>query len=249
MKRGTPDHPKTRALAAKLDLKRWQVVGLLESLWHFTAGYAKRGDIGKWSNIEIASAIEWQGDADTLINSLLQCRWLDSSEAFRLLVHDWQDHADQTVSRSDEVKTLGFASIILDNARQPLLSSPCLALPSHALPSPSPSANGKKLADDQGDQDGDIWKRAKHRANDILEKFHTLKKPRLDQRRRIAVCCYLVERGDFPSRWLDENVVATKERADTDKWGYLWICLRNEAQAMKKNLDSMVAEIDLPETF
>ncbi len=127
MKRGTPDHPKTKALAARLDLKRWQVVGLLESLWHFTATYAKRGDIGKWSNIEIASAIEWQADPDALISALLECRWLDSSEPFRLLVHDWHDHADQTVSRSDEVKKLGFASVMLANARQPLLSSPLLS--------------------------------------------------------------------------------------------------------------------------
>jgi hypothetical protein len=109
MKRGTPDHPKTRQLAVILGLKRYEVVGILESLWHFAASYAKRGDIGRWSNDAIAAALEWSGDADALIAALVKARFVDEDEQCRLLVHDWQDHADQTVSRSEEVKKHGFA--------------------------------------------------------------------------------------------------------------------------------------------
>jgi hypothetical protein len=156
MKRGTPDHPKTRHLAALLKLRRWQVVGLLESLWHFAAQYARRGDIGKWTNAEIAAGIEWEGDPDKLIECLSETRWLDQSDQYRLLVHDWPDHADQTVSRSDEVKKLGFASISLapasnghSNARQPdPASQPDHASqPTHAYPTlASPEARVGDIA-------------------------------------------------------------------------------------------------------
>ena len=61
MKRGTPDHPKTKRLAEMLGLARWEVVGLLESLWHYTASYSRRGNIGRWSDEEIASAIRHPG--------------------------------------------------------------------------------------------------------------------------------------------------------------------------------------------
>ena len=133
MKRGTPDHPKTRLLAAKLKLKRFQAVGVLESIWHFTAQYAKRGDIGKWSDEEIASAIEWDGDPSELIAALVAARLLDEDPTHRLLVHDWETHADQTVIRSDEVKKLGFARPMLANA------SNCSTNASQPTPEPSQS--------------------------------------------------------------------------------------------------------------
>jgi hypothetical protein len=249
MKRGTPDHPKTKALAARLDLRRWQVVGLLEALWHFTAQYAKRGNIGKWTNKEIACALEWEGDADGLISALLETGWLEVCTVNRLLVHDWQDHADQTVKRSDEVVKLGFASLQLANARQPSLASPRQSQSqSLASPSPSPSTNGEKLADGDGGEDGgDIWNRVKSRAAKIYATFHA-RKPRVEQRRKIAACLYLVERGDFKERWISEGVAAAR-KADKDPWGYLWTCLRNDANDMGKELCRMVADIDLPEGF
>lgn len=150
MKRGGPDHPKTKALATVLGITRYQAVGLLESLWHFTAQYAKRGDIGKWSDVEIATALEWDRSTQELMDALLAVRFLDRCPVQRLLVHDWKEHSDQTVQRSEEVQKLGFASIQqpqpkrrkqkLANASQPgqlaNASQPSLALPSQAKPEP-----------------------------------------------------------------------------------------------------------------
>jgi hypothetical protein len=113
MKHSCPDHPKTKAIAAKLNLRRYQAIGLLESLWQFTAVYAKRGDIGRWTDAEIASAIDWDRTPQELIESLLATRFLDACPVNRLLVHDWKEHADQGVQRSEEVKKLGFASVQL----------------------------------------------------------------------------------------------------------------------------------------
>ena len=48
MKRGTPRHPKTMLLVAELQIPTYAAVGILESLWHWTAEYAKRGDVGRY---------------------------------------------------------------------------------------------------------------------------------------------------------------------------------------------------------
>ena len=108
MKRGTPNHPKTLALASALNVERWGAVGLLESLWHFTAHYARRGDIGRHGDAAIAAGIGWSGDAQVLISALVSCGWLDACSCHRLRVHDWDRHADQAVQKTQDVRNQGF---------------------------------------------------------------------------------------------------------------------------------------------
>lgn len=92
MKLGTVESLKFKKLKMKLGLAQWQAIGLLESLWMFTARNAPLGDIGKHSNEDIAVHLEWDGDPDALIDVLVQCRWLDVDDEHRLLIHDWADH-------------------------------------------------------------------------------------------------------------------------------------------------------------
>lgn len=99
MKRGTPRHPKVLELASILKIPRYAAVGLLEMLWHFTAEFAHPGDIGRFKNTAIASALDYTDDPGELIRALTVCGWVDPCECHRLRVHDWQDHADQTVQR------------------------------------------------------------------------------------------------------------------------------------------------------
>ena len=94
MKRGTPEHIKTDRLMRILAIPRWQAVGILESLWHITARYAPCGDIGKWTDTDIASKIGYQDDTTILIQGLVDAGWLDQCPVYRLIVHDWQDHAE-----------------------------------------------------------------------------------------------------------------------------------------------------------
>ena len=92
MKAGTESKLKFMGLKRKLRLPFWQVVGVLEALWHTTLRNAPDGDIGKLSNDEIAAAIEWDGSADEMIDALIKSRWLDEDPEFRLVVHDWSEH-------------------------------------------------------------------------------------------------------------------------------------------------------------
>ena len=101
MKRTGFDHPKIRRLGRLLDLPHYAAVGIMESLWHFTARHAIEGDIGKWSDEEIADAIGWPEDsAEGLVEALVRVRLVDRDDDHRLVIHDWHDHADDSTKKT-----------------------------------------------------------------------------------------------------------------------------------------------------
>jgi hypothetical protein len=108
VKRGTPNHPKTRELAAALDLPQYAAVGILEALWHFAAVYARRGDVGRRSDAAIAAAIDWRGEPGILVDALVRSGWLDRCACHRLRIHDWPEHADRAVAKTEDVKRQGW---------------------------------------------------------------------------------------------------------------------------------------------
>lgn len=132
-------------------------IGMLERLWHATANDAFRGDIGKLTNDEIAESIGWFGNADLIVSILVATRWLDVSDQFRLVVHDWHEHAPTWV-KGNALKYGGFVTgtsskepPIGDSPKEPpqgsLLPSqakPSLSKPSLANPIQSNSASQAK---------------------------------------------------------------------------------------------------------
>jgi len=99
VKRGTPEHPKTKALARRLGVPWPMAVGTLELLWHFTARYAPAGDIGRFPDEAIAAAVGWPENRDPaeLVRALCDCGWLDPHPEHRLMIHDWPDHCEDAV--------------------------------------------------------------------------------------------------------------------------------------------------------
>lgn len=87
-------HTKLKRLVRALKIPQYAAVGILESLWHLTAREAPEGNIGKLSNEDIATWIDWDGDSDALIYALVVSGWIDEDEYYRLMVHDWEEHAD-----------------------------------------------------------------------------------------------------------------------------------------------------------
>jgi hypothetical protein len=110
MKRGTPRHPKTKALAKTLRINLAHAVGLLEMLFHFAAEFTPEGDIGRYPDETIAEALAWAGEVPRLIQALTTTGWIEVGPAGKLVVHDWLDHADhatqQRVARRSKVKPL-----------------------------------------------------------------------------------------------------------------------------------------------
>ncbi|NIL97602.1 MAG: hypothetical protein GTO62_10840 [Planctomycetales bacterium] len=92
MKIGTPELLKFKRLQKRLELPTYAVVGLLELLWLIAQRNARDGDIGRFTNEEIAAGLDWPGDPDQLINHLVECGWLDADPDARLVIHDWADH-------------------------------------------------------------------------------------------------------------------------------------------------------------
>jgi hypothetical protein len=108
MKRAALGHPKMNKLARILHLAHWGAVGIMESIWQFTAKHAIQGNIGRWTDKEIADGIEWGGDTSRLISALEESGFLDYDSQYRFLVHDWPDHADQSVRKTLHSKGLKF---------------------------------------------------------------------------------------------------------------------------------------------
>lgn len=100
MKADTPSLIKFKHLKRLLGRPDYVVVGLLETLWLATAKNAFLGDIGRHSDEEIASIIEWDGDASELIASLVEAKWLDRVDGpSRLVIHHWYDNAAQYITQ------------------------------------------------------------------------------------------------------------------------------------------------------
>lgn len=102
-------NPKLAAFRRCQGVSLNQAVGILECIWWFTGTQAPRGDIGRWTNEEIAAAIDFDGDADVLMHSLVKSRWIDEHPTHRLLIHDWPEHCGQIVQRMKVVQAQGFA--------------------------------------------------------------------------------------------------------------------------------------------
>lgn len=104
----TADLVKFKSLKAKLGTPLYATLGILETLWHFTAKNAIQGDVGKYTNQEIAAWVEWNGNPDALIEALTETKWLDRHSICRLIVHDWHIHADKSVKTTLRNRKLDF---------------------------------------------------------------------------------------------------------------------------------------------
>lgn len=115
MKRGAPEHPKMSRLAEILKIEHAHAVGIMEMLWHYTARFAIQGDVGRWPDDSIAHAVRWRGEPGKLIDALVKAGWLDRDPDYRLIVHDWDQHADQSVSKTLKNRALDFVCATRDH--------------------------------------------------------------------------------------------------------------------------------------
>lgn len=124
MKHQTPSLAKFKKLMRRLGFSKVrETMGLLEALWLLTQSSSPRGDIGsKLDNEDIAIELEWDGDPDFLVDSLVETRWLDRCSKYRLVVHDWADHAPRFV-HGVAAKKGGMITTIVDDYSPPLQSA------------------------------------------------------------------------------------------------------------------------------
>jgi len=141
MKRGTPDHPKTHRLARALGVPRAQAAGHLEFLWHWTAKFAPRGDVGRFQDQDIEQGAGWEGPPGALVRAFEAEGWLcpHPEPEVRLVVHDWHEHAEDAVKKALQRRGETFIICPANVRRCPPLSghSPTSA-DNGSLPKPLP---------------------------------------------------------------------------------------------------------------
>lgn len=97
--RAVPDHPKFAHLKTILRTPKGATLGWLESVWHFCGKFTQQGNIGKYTDSAIEAWVEWDGEPGQLIGALVESCWLERHARYRLLVHDWHNHADSTTRK------------------------------------------------------------------------------------------------------------------------------------------------------
>lgn len=117
MKKGTDGKVKFKKLGRALNMGAWQIKGLLQSIWDFAASNAPAGDIGRFSNDDIALAIGYEGEITPIIEALIATEWLDEHPTHRLVIHHWPEHCEESIHSSLARKRLFFA-----DGTQPRLS-------------------------------------------------------------------------------------------------------------------------------
>jgi hypothetical protein len=109
MKVGTTELVKFKKLQRRLGESVRGIVGLLEMLWAGVARNCPRGDIGKFTDEEIAVMCDYEHDPEKLVDALVECKWLDRSDKHRLIVHDWHEHAPSWIKGQLASQRTGFA--------------------------------------------------------------------------------------------------------------------------------------------
>lgn len=159
--RAVPEHPKFAALKATLSLRKYPALGILEALWHFTGKYTPQGNIGKFKDAEIEAWLEWDGESGALVSALVATGWLDTSTEHRLLVHDWQDHADATTKKqlgrsgkgfvqdSGHVRDVSRVNGKIAGPPEPDPEPVPVPVPELSLTTPAPSAPSGRVPDSE----------------------------------------------------------------------------------------------------
>lgn len=117
MKRGALEHPKMLELGLLLHLPPYAADGIMDSLVQWASKYAPAGNVGKYPDETIARGIGWDRDPAELIASLVKSGWIEEHKQHRLIIHDWYDHADDTIHR-----LLARSGVLFSDGRIPKTS-------------------------------------------------------------------------------------------------------------------------------
>lgn len=94
-------HPKTKKLARLLGVSLPAAVGHLHYLWWWALDFAQDGVLDKYDAEDIADAMQWDGDADKLVEAMLSSGYIDRTDE-SLAIHDWRDYAGKLLERREK---------------------------------------------------------------------------------------------------------------------------------------------------
>lgn len=92
------EHPKTYKLMDALHISKAAAVGHMVCLWLWAIDNAEDGDLTPFPPQAIAGAAEWTKKAQTFLDALKKCGWVDDDGA-RSVLHDWGDYAGRLIDK------------------------------------------------------------------------------------------------------------------------------------------------------
>lgn len=152
-KRNLLEHPKFAHFKMISGLPKSVALGYLECLWQFTGRYTPQGNIGKYTDAQIEAWVEWQGEPGELIRLLVEAVFLEPNDEYRLLVHDWADHVDNTTKIA--LKRAGLGLVVSTVSQQGCNGVSTVLRPPDPEPEPEPDPEprqtraGERARDDQ----------------------------------------------------------------------------------------------------
>ena len=84
-------HPKTKRFARLAEISIPCAIGHLHLLWWWCMTYAEDGNLSKWEVSDIADAVHWDKNPSKLVESLIDAKFIDSSNE-GMSIHDWADY-------------------------------------------------------------------------------------------------------------------------------------------------------------
>ncbi len=96
-------HRKTRRAARRLGIRCAHLVGHLGALWTWALDNALGGELGGVEVEILAEVMEWQGDADLLVATLVEVGYLDRHEG-GLRIHNWERYIEHYLVWLDQRK-------------------------------------------------------------------------------------------------------------------------------------------------
>lgn len=94
-----PAHPKLARLAATLGIDPLMAIGHLVCLWTWALEYAEDGNLGKYTDAEIAQAAKWPDEPGALVDALVGAKFLDWDEDGHAAIHQWDQYGGMIIRR------------------------------------------------------------------------------------------------------------------------------------------------------
>lgn len=102
------NHPKVIKAARLAGISRVEMIGRLHYFWWWAMDYAPNGDITKYDDDDIESAIDWQGERGVFVKALIDCGnngrpgLIDVTENNCRYIHDWFTYAGKLIEQREK---------------------------------------------------------------------------------------------------------------------------------------------------
>ena len=106
---GAYDHGKIRRLSRALHIKPWAALGLMEAIWGWARKSARHGRIESEQWEDLADRLQWEDPSENLRAVLVRESLIDAMDGWDW-IHDWHEHADNTLRRYLEKRHECFAN-------------------------------------------------------------------------------------------------------------------------------------------